>query len=248
MKPLKIKNIEFNTGKPKIAVPIMFHNPSEIEEIFHHLKGYPYDVVEWRVDYLDDLSNETLLKSLEFIHQYLTKGLLLVTYRTVNQGGNKEISEQDYIDILTTLIESKQVDLIDIEYICVDKDTLIKLAHKNKVHVILSDHHFDHTPKYKLIKKNIKVMSKTHADIVKVAYMPSNYSDVLNVMKATYKMRDKIKQPIISMSMSDIGKSSRVLSEMYGSVLTFGCVNESSAPGQIDAKNLNQILNKLHNM
>jgi len=48
------------------------------------------------------------------------------------------------------------------------------------------------------------------------------------------------------MSMGSIGSISRIAGEIFGSAITFGAVQKSSAPGQIKAKKLKQMLQMIH--
>ena len=53
-------------------------------------------------------------------------------------------------------------------------------------------------------------------------------------------------RPIITMSMAGTGLISRLCGEVFGSALTFGAVGKASAPGQMNAEDLNKILTLIH--
>ena len=53
---------------------------------------------------------------------------------------------------------------------------------------------------------------------------------------------DHAKIPIVTMSMGKVGISSRILGEVFGSAITFGSVKRASAPGQIPADELSEVL------
>ena len=53
-------------------------------------------------------------------------------------------------------------------------------------------------------------------------------------------------RPMITMSMKKMGLISRIAGEITGSCMTFGTAGEASAPGQIDAEQLKQVLDLLH--
>ena len=63
---------------------------------------------------------------------------------------------------------------------------------------------------------------------------------------ATVKAKEEISGPIITMSMAGTGLISRISGEAFGSALTFGTAGKASAPGQMDAKELRQVLTLLH--
>ena len=47
------------------------------------------------------------------------------------------------------------------------------------------------------------------------------------------------------MAMGEIGVVSRVVGKTFGSAITFGCAAKASAPGQIAARDLKEILIKI---
>ena len=51
---------------------------------------------------------------------------------------------------------------------------------------------------------------------------------------------------LFTMSMSATGVISRVCGEVFGSALTFGAVGKASAPGQMGAGELKEMLTTLH--
>ena len=53
-------------------------------------------------------------------------------------------------------------------------------------------------------------------------------------------------RPIITMSMAGTGLISRLCGEVFGSAATFGAVGKVSAPGQMNAEDLNTILTLIH--
>ena len=76
--------------------------------------------------------------------------------------------------------------------------------------------------------------------------MPKEERDVLNLLNATLMAREQLEIPIVTMSMGGIGTISRLCGESFGSALTFGCVGKASAPGQMELKQLKDILNQIH--
>ncbi len=90
-------------------------------------------------------------------------------------------------------------------------------------------------------------MQQLGADITKIAVMPQNKKDVLTLLCATEQMQCQYAdRPFVTMSMGSIGSISRIAGEIFGSAITFGAVQKSSAPGQIKAKKLKQMLQMIH--
>ena len=85
-------------------------------------------------------------------------------------------------------------------------------------------------------------MAKWGADICKIAVMPQSPQDVLTLLQATYDVSQIIDRPVITMSMGKTGVVSRLAGSTFGSAVTFGAAQKTSAPGQIDANELRKIL------
>ena len=129
------------------------------------------------------------------------------------------------------------------------EDTLKELvvcAHAAGVKVIASNHDFKKTPEQEVITERLLRMKALGADIPKIAVMPEKKADVLTLLLATVKAKEEISGPIITMSMAGTGLISRISGEAFGSALTFGTAGKASAPGQMDAKELRQVLTLLH--
>ena len=83
--------------------------------------------------------------------------------------------------------------------------------------------------------------------MLKIAVMPQSKADVLTLLSATEEMATNFAdRPIITMSMAATGLISRLCGEVFGSAATFGAVDKASAPGQMNAKDLETILSLLH--
>ena len=85
------------------------------------------------------------------------------------------------------------------------------------------------------------------ADIVKLAVMPKNPQDVLNLLAVTEAFKEENPDtPVITMSMGKIGCISRLCAENFGSCVTFGAHKTASAPGQFEMNKLQDILTTIH--
>ena len=85
------------------------------------------------------------------------------------------------------------------------------------------------------------------ADIVKLAVMPQNRLDVLNLLSATESfVEEHHDTPAITMSMGKDGVISRLCGEVFGSSMTFGAAKKASAPGQMGVNDLSTVLDLLH--
>lgn len=169
---------------------------------------------------------------------------MLFTFRRAQEGGNTPCSDDYYFELLEKIICSKQADIIDIELFAEESGVkqTIALAHEYQAAALLCNHDFQATPSLADITGRLKIMAEWGADICKIAVMPQSPQDVLTLLQATYDVSQIIDRPIITMSMGKTGVVSRLAGSTFGSAVTFGAAQKTSAPGQIDANELRKIL------
>ncbi|MDW5300186.1 MAG: type I 3-dehydroquinate dehydratase [Sedimentibacter sp.] len=248
MEKLQIKNVTFNEGAPKICIPLTGVNERQILNEIDNLKTVDYDLAELRIDFFENVNDSSKVKNLlENIRKIYYKPLLF-TFRTKKEGGTCDISEDNYFRLNYNAIESRLIDLVDIELFSNDEKIkkIIKFAKKHQVKVIMSNHDFFKTPPKEEIIGRLVKMQEYGADIAKIAVMPNSEEDVLTLLSATLEIK-KRKKPCITMSMGSLGVITRLTGELFGSCMTFATVKNLSAPGQVNAKNTRDILNLFHN-
>ena len=250
MNTVKVRNIEIGAGIPKICVPIVGVTREEILAAAENIKSTKADVVEWRVDWYEDIfdfaKTEATMKALR---EALGEMPILFTFRTSKEGGEKAIETETYVELNQNAAKTGLIDLVDVEAFTGDEavKAVVETAHANGVKVIASNHDFQKTPAKEEIVSRLRKMQELGADIPKIAVMPQNKKDVLTLLAATEEMASEYAdRPIITMSMSETGVISRLSGEVFGSALTFGAVGKVSAPGQMGIEDLTTVLGLLH--
>ena len=250
MNTIKVRDIEIGAGAPKIIVPIVGVTKNDIIEEAKTFDSIPVDVVEWRVDWYEDIfdfaKTEETMKALR---EVLGETPILFTFRTSKEGGEKSIETETYVELNQNAAKTGLVDLVDVEAFTGDDavKAVVETAHANGVKVIASNHDFHKTPAKDEIVSRLRKMQELGADIPKIAVMPQNKKDVLTLLSATEEMASEYAdRPIITMSMSGTGVISRLCGEVFGSALTFGAVGKVSAPGQMGIEDLTTVLGLLH--
>lgn len=247
---VKIKDLTIGEGMPKICVPMVGESLSQLVEEADFLKNIDFDLVEWRVDFFEDVTNiDKVKEALQVIREILMDKPLIFTFRSASEGGEKEFHEDFYFELNKAIVDTKLIDIIDLELFKSEKriKEIIKSAHDNDISVIVSNHDFQKTPPKEDIINRLCKAAELGGDIPKVAVMPTSAEDVLALMDATRIAKEKhIDNPIITMSMSGKGVISRLSGEIFGSALTFGAANKTSAPGQVSVMELRKILQLLH--
>ncbi|WP_411680821.1 type I 3-dehydroquinate dehydratase [Clostridium thailandense] len=250
-KIIKVKNVAIGEGLPKICVPIVGETVSQLVEEAKFLKDLDFDVVEWRVDFFEDVTNiDKVKEALQQIRTILSDKPIVFTFRSAKEGGEKEIGIEAYVKLNKIIAETKLVEIIDVELFNDEKvvKELIEAAHKSGVAVIVSNHDFDKTPAKEEIISRLRKAQELGGDIPKIAVMPTSTEDVLTLLDATRIMNEEYAdRPIITMSMAGKGVISRLSGELFGSAVTFGAAKKASAPGQVSVIDLRNTLKLLHN-
>lgn len=251
MRVIKIRNIVIGEGVPKICVPLVGKSYDEILNGARLLTGVHTDLVEWRADWYEEaLSIGKVMEILIELREILGERPILFTFRTKEEGGEKEISTAQYAELLQDVATTGLIDIIDVEALGYPKEIvqeIITTAQKSNILVIGSNHDFEKTGTKQGIIKKLQVMQELDVDILKLAVMPRNKIDPLVLMEATLEMKEKYAdRPLVTMSMARDGVISRIAGEFFGSAITFGSVGKASAPGQLPSEELRQVLSILH--
>ena len=222
--------------KTKIVVPIMLTELAELEKV--SVSDYrTADIVEWRADFLS--ADEILEMAPKFFEKF-KESKILFTLRTVREGGNIQVSEKKYLQILQEILTYNPA-YIDVEFFTHGPSFAALKDFRDKM--VLSYHNFDEVPT-DLTNRLIKMHEEGTA-FVKVAVMPERECDVLDLLQITRDMTLEYGEHFISMAMGDLGRLSRISGYLTGSCWTFASLENSSAPGQISLKETEYILDIL---
>lgn len=136
------------------------------------------DIIELRIDQLENISVDDVSKLVIKLKTLPKINKVLVTYRTTKQGGSGEITSESYMNLLSSLANVKEIDMVDIEWekeIEIERfqQVIKKLQGQNK-EVIISHHNFDETPSLDELQFIYFKMQKFNPEYVKLAVMPHN--------------------------------------------------------------------------
>ena len=221
---VKVRNVKFGDGMPKICIPVTDTNLDDLKKSVNLIRNTPFDLIEWRADFYTGMEDpEIRIKAMTLFRNSLGNIPVLFTIRTSVEGGMLEIDTETYT-----------------------MKTIVAAAHRVGVKVVASRHDFTATPDKNIIISNLCLMQSLGADIVKFAVMPQCERDVLTLLDATLTMKEEHSDtPVITMSMSPTGVISRICGQLVGSCVTFGTAGKASAPGQIPANLLSTFLQAL---
>jgi len=185
------------------------------------------DVIELRMDYLDEENRAVVLSQLPEVGEGKK---LLLTFRPREQGGQRDLSleaRQSFWRGLPPEVTAA-IRFADFEF-----DLVESFGENPPVpwdRVICSWHHFEETPEG--LTERYDRMASTHAAVVKIATMANRISDCLRTFELIEHAQGK--KPVIALAMSLAGVATRILSPSRGALLTFGSLKRGaeSAAGQ----------------
>ena len=251
-KTVTVRDTVFGEGSVKICVPLVASDLKGLRAGLDGLTGVPYDMVEWRYDYFiasEQTDESTLRSALEMIGEVIGKAPLLFTIRTAAEGGLAKISAEEYRRFNIRAAETELTDMHDVELCSYGDELAQSLTHKLQQlgkKVVGSSHDFSKTPVESEITERLVRMQSCGMDITKMAVMPQSEEDVMVLLQASVKMKKGLAdRPFVTMSMGRLGVISRLCGALDGSAFTFGTAGEASAPGQIPAVQLKEILEVL---
>ncbi|MFX0187164.1 MAG: type I 3-dehydroquinate dehydratase [Candidatus Hodarchaeota archaeon] len=243
--------------KPNIcvALPIKSGNVKENYAIIKRVLESKPDLIEFRFDYIEEISQLTpdfVKVSLNLIKPDV---LSIFTFRDPSEGGQCAISQADRLKIINLLIESHP-DYLDIEMNTKTEhlSEIINLADKNKVKLIFSYHDFEKTPSFEAASDIFegfkdKLLSNRLIDALtlkevtyKIIFTAQSFEDNFIPIKLCKVVSEKEKdQGIISFCMGELGIFSRIMCVKFGSFLTYGSLEDKTAPGQINIKKIREL-------
>ncbi|HGP8521469.1 TPA: type I 3-dehydroquinate dehydratase [Streptococcus pneumoniae] len=192
------------------------------------------DIIEWRADYLP---KEAILQVAPAIFEKFAGRELVFTLRTRSEGGEIDLSPEEYIHLIKEVAQFYQPDYIDFEYYSY-KDVFEEML--DFPNLVLSYHNFQETPENMM--EILSELTILNPKLVKVAVMAHTEQDVLDLMNYTRGFKTlNPEQEYVTISMGKVGKVSRITADVTGSSWSFASLDEVSAPGQISLTSMKKI-------
>lgn len=243
-----LRDLPVGDGRVKVAAPMVSTGPEALLEEADRLLAASVDIAEWRADYLLEAHPEAPLTALPAaLRARLGTTPLLLTVRSAEEGGRARLSEDEYATTVAGLLQAGGGDAVDVELARAGVlPDLVARAHDAGLPVVLSHHDVAGTPTAEEITDRLAAMAAAGADIAKVAVTAHGARDVLTLLEATVVAREQLTLPVVTMAMGPAGLVSRLCGEVFGSAVTFGAVDQPSAPGQIDVAALRSVVAVVH--
>ncbi len=183
------------------------------------------DIMELRADTLPDTADYEAMLALP------RPKPIILTVRHADEGGTKNMSHAERVQLAMRLLPMATALDWEIAHMQ-EAQVLIQNAKKQGKIIIASAHNFEQTPEVSQLKAMENKAIELGADIVKFAFRLHSEKDILVGVKLLRTRR----VPMAVMGMGNLGATSRLLYNQYGSVLTYGYLgNTPTAPGQWSA-------------
>ena len=236
-----------------IAIPIKSDDFSTNRQIIETALDNCPDLIEFRFDYINkaELITYSLLEELMSIIP--PKILKIFTFRRKQEGGQYNLSVNERLEVLRLLIEVKP-DYLDIEIKSESKilKSLIDLAYDHKVKLIFSYHDFEKSFAYEetaeilnMFDEKLKYellidLNNIKESVFKIILTAQVFDDNIQVLNICKKLSQQDKK-FVCFAMGDVGILSRILCVKFGSLWTYGSLEEKTAPGQIKIEKIREI-------
>jgi len=192
------------------------------------------DILELRLDMMDSFEIGPIVQS--------SVKPVLVTYRSVKEGGQGKSDPDIVADYLISAIQ-EEADLIDVE-LTMFRDLRERIFDaKGKTGIIVSTHINNGTPSRGDLNKIFQESIDAGGDIIKIVTMARRWDDNLRVLELIPEARDRGIE-IIAFCMGPLGRMSRLFSLLMGAYMTFTSLaaGQESADGQIPIAEMKELL------
>ena len=165
---------------------------------------------------------------------------LLFTARHPGEGGHGDLDAAQRASLLEANLDLAT--LIDIELrSALDMQALIRKAQGKGVQVLGSFHDFSLTPHPDILNGAIEMGIQFRLNAIKIATTlrgPADLATLINLLAAPRRL------PLSVMGMGALGRASRLALAHSGSILNYGFLGASNAPGQWPARRLREMIHE----
>ncbi len=193
------------------------------------------DVLELRLDSLALPSSEVHAQA-----QALPLPLL-ITARHPDEGGHGNLSAPARAELLENHLDLAA--LMDVELrSALDLQGVISKAKTRSIGVIGSFHDFNSTPGDDVLRGAVDFGLQFKLDAVKIATTLHSADDLARLI---HLLAGEKRIPLSVMGMGGLGPVSRITLARCGSILNYGYLGGSNAPGQLPARRLKELLKEV---
>ena len=237
---LRKKEREANTAaskkkvRPDICLSVGCDDPAGLKaEIEKYSDCFRY--IDWQVDKAGDkewLNRETFTAVIRDIKASFPGKKLMISYRAKGTKGSR---------ILSWAIG--HADMISIRYDDPTMRELLRSARLKGTTSIISFRSFNKMPSSDELATAFIKMERLGADILEIACLAETEEQTYTLLQASGSYTQlRNHKPVIAVAMGEEGQASRICAGDFGSVITYGCGEAPTAPGQFNVRDLKKYL------
>jgi 3-dehydroquinate dehydratase-1 len=166
---------------------------------------------------------------------------VLVTARHPAEGGCGGLTLRRRKQLLTEFLPAAALIDVELRSVVAMRDVILAAKARGVV-VVVSDHHFRGTPPLARLLHRQRMAFAAGADAFKLATLAGDAKSLARLLDLAAA---PAAGPRAIMGMGKFGKASRLTLAVAGSVLNYGYLDQPNAPGQWEAKDLRNLLNRI---
>jgi 3-dehydroquinate dehydratase-1 len=195
------------------------------------------EIIEIRVDLFQSIHEDYVKKIWRKARTRFSQPFI-GTVRAQDEGGALALDERQRISLYKIIIPFSAAIDIEIGHSSVLNE--LKPSVKSDSCVIIGSYHnFKETPAQNTIEDVFRKGQDLGVDIVKIVTMAHTGDDIITVTNFLLKHRGK---NLIIFAMGSAGLITRIINPIFGSLITYGFVSKSAAPGQLSVRELSSYL------
>ncbi|MEM1554280.1 MAG: type I 3-dehydroquinate dehydratase [Thermoproteota archaeon] len=210
--------------KPRICVSVKADDLNRIQRAFYSSRKLGASLVELRLDHAREEDFEKIMGIVE-----KSRIGAVATIRPFYDGGAYKGGEGERLRLFEKALEAP-FKYVDVEYKSRIWRSVIRLARKKDIGVILSYHDWNKTPGLNTLRRILSKMKERGADVFKIVTTVTNpveEATLLFFLESSKGFR------LICFGMGEKGFATRILSPLLGGFMTYASYDEALAPGQV---------------
>ena len=225
---------EVKNTRPDICLSLDCDNMEELKAEIEKYKDY-CRYVEWQMDKVAEkpfFNKEFFIGAIWEIKRQFPGKKIMISYRGAGPKGSR---------ILNWAINC--ADMVCIKYNDPTVRELIRSARIKGTPSIVSFRSFNKMPSREDLATIYVKMERLGGDILELACFAENEVQTYAILQAAESYQQlRNHKPLIVVAMGEEGQASRVCAGDFGSIITYACGSQPTAPGQINARDLSKYL------
>lgn len=214
----------------RICVSILPKNIVDTLNLISKAEKTGADFIEVRMDALEEMRNLSDITN-------STETPLIATNKLLSEKGFFAGTETERQN---TLLKAARAgfEFIDVDYFSAKRAETIAKLKQLGTKTIVSYHKFDGILNAFAMERILNEQIDSGADVCKIILTAKNIEDNLPILSFVNFASQKAK--LVCFCMGEAGKTSRLLSPIFGAYFTFACIDKESktAPGQMSIKEM----------